>query len=143
MKKRIRHALMLALKGLWKTAHWHTAPGKPWRKRPRMAFTRISMTAIVTIAAVEFGGQYVTITQVTLFVTTVVVILLCLPTGEQPEEKDEHEPEEWEDFEEFEAMMTVRPTPLGPEAIFDDPFNPARTHIIRLDKRRKEEDFAA
>lgn len=130
MSKRIRHALTLVARALWSTVLWLTAAGKPWKKRPRSAFTRIALTTIALIAAFYYGTPYVQITQVAVFFGVVILILVCWPEGgEEVEEIFVVRPDE-----DLEIILTIKYTEMGPRGYFDDPLNPAYTHIVTLDK---------
>lgn len=142
MKKRIRRALKLILGAIWLITKWLLASRKPWRKRPRSAFTRITLTGILGIVGYLFGRVYIEVWHLVVGFAVLSAALVCLPNGEDQEEEIE-EVEGVRPDEDYEIVMTVKFTDLGPKAVFDDPLNPARTHIIDLDRNIDGTEFAA
>lgn len=143
MSKRIRHALRLVVGALWTAVCWLLGNGVPLRKRPRAAFTRISFTLIGLIAAFYFGDPYVQIWQVAAFFAAVFIALVCFPLGD---EEEETAPDVYvvQPDEDLDVIITVKYLETGPKGYFDDPFNPAYTHIVDLDKHIQDpEEFAA
>lgn len=141
MSKRIRLALKRVLRALWVAVRWLFGSGVPLKKRPRSAFTRTSITTIGIIAAFYFGNPYVQLWQLAAIFALIFIAMVCLPIGDEEEEYEEVavvRPDE-----DYEVILTVKFTEIGPKGYFDDPLNPAYTHIVDLDKHIDESEFAA